>query len=177
MQHLEAGAVREPIEPDAHLNLRCIIENSTPRLHLEDTMKKINIFCIILLAGMVLSACVGATPTAVATNNGSNTGQQPAPRTISVTGEGKAEGAPDIAVASLGVETRDPSVSKAVAENNQKANAITKAVLGLGVGGKDIQTTGFNVYFQDVFDPIRGRLAGGCSWAALCSRWRWRSWG
>jgi uncharacterized protein len=114
-------------------------------------MKKTGIFSLVLLVGLLLTACSGVSP--------SGASQLQTPRTILVTGEGKAEGTPDIAVANLGVETRDPSVSKAVTENNQKAAAITQAVLGLGVDAKDIQTTGFNVYFLDVTDQT-GKSTG-----------------
>jgi uncharacterized protein len=118
-------------------------------------MKHTQIFSVVVLAGLLLTACSG-TPTGAAPMTAAN---PPAPRIILVTGEGRAEGAPDIAVATLGVETRDPSVTKAVAENNQKATSITQAVLAQNVAAKDIQTTGFNVYFQDVYDP-NGKSTG-----------------
>jgi uncharacterized protein len=100
---------------------------------------------ILLLASIFLAACSGIGPPSPADSVNS-------PHTISVTGEGKAEAAPDIAIVNLGVETRDPSVAKAVADNNNKAGTIHQAVTGFGIDAKDIQTTGFNVYFQPVVD-------------------------
>jgi len=122
---------------------------------------------ILVLTGVLLSACSSvATPTANVTPDDASTvlpantpKQMNTLRTLSVTGEGKAEGAPDIAVVNLGVETRDPSVAKSVSENNAKATSIDKAILGLGVDAKDIQTTGFSVYFQPLFDD-KGQTTG-----------------
>jgi uncharacterized protein len=128
-------------------------------------MKTAKLLSLLFLSVAFLAACAGTvTPAAAPAQTASTQAapanpisilvptQQPAPRTISVTGEGKAEGAPDIAIANLGVETRDVNVAKAVADNNKKASAISQSVKALGVDAKDIQTTGFNVYFQDTFD-------------------------
>ena len=55
---------------------------------------------------------------------------------------------PDIATASLGVQTFDREVEPAVDDNNRKAEAIIEALLGQGVEEKDVKTTSFNIYPQ-----------------------------
>lgn len=100
-----------------------------------------------LLAALVglfaLSAC--ATPA-----GGGSTSEQP--HTISVTGNGVAYGKPDIAIASIGVQTRHENPGQAVTQNNDKMNAIIAALKELGIEEKDIQTTNFSVYVQQNYD-------------------------
>jgi hypothetical protein len=75
------------------------------------------------------------------------------PHTISVNGSGSAYGKPDIAIAQIGVETRNEDPSKAVDENTGKMNSIMAALKELGIEEKDIQTTGFSVYAQQKYNP------------------------
>jgi uncharacterized protein YggE len=72
---------------------------------------------------------------------------------VTVSGTGKASGAPDVAYINLGVDTRDADVSKAVEQSNKDIASIMDAVRGAGVDAKDIQTTNFNVYPEDQIDP------------------------
>ena len=104
-------------------------------------------FTSILLAALIglltLSAC--ATPAA-----GGGAVEQP--HTISVTGNGIAYGKPDIAIAQIGVQTRDENPGRAVSENTEKMNAVIAALKELGVEEKDIQTSNFSVYAQQNYD-------------------------
>ena len=104
-------------------------------------------FTSILLAALIglltLSAC--ATPAA-----GGGSVEQP--HTISVTGNGIAYGKPDIAIAQIGVQTRDENPGRAVSENTEKMNAVIAALKELGVEEKDIQTSNFSVYAQQNYD-------------------------
>ena len=104
-------------------------------------------FTSILLAALIglltLSAC--ATPAA-----GGGAAEQP--HTISVTGNGIAYGKPDIAIAQIGVQTRDENPGRAVSENTEKMNAVIAALKELGVEEKDIQTSNFSVYAQQNYD-------------------------
>jgi len=104
-------------------------------------------FTSILLAALIglltLSAC--ATPAA-----GGGAVEQP--HTISVTGSGVAYGKPDIAIAQIGVQTRDENPGRAVSENTEKMNAVIAALKELGVEEKDIQTSNFSVYAQQNYD-------------------------
>jgi len=76
-------------------------------------------------------------------------------RAITVVGVGKAAGTPDVAQVSVGIETRDPSVQKAVADNNTRMTELLAALKGLGIADGDIRTSNFSVYAEraPVFGP------------------------
>lgn len=102
----------------------------------------------VLVAGLLASCAGGVSPTSVATPT-----PNPTDHTISVSGEGKIYVSPDVAVATLGVETRNPDVTAAVTDNTAKAKAVGDAIRALGVQDKDIQTSNFTVYSQDITGP------------------------
>jgi uncharacterized protein YggE len=83
--------------------------------------------------------CYGATPAAQ--------------RTLSVTGEGKVNVTPDIAVAYLSVVSRDPRLATAWDDNNAKAEAVIAAIQGRGVKAEDIRSD-FNVTQQEKYDQF-----------------------
>lgn len=64
---------------------------------------------------------------------------------IIVSGTGKVFAKPDVAMVSLGVKTQALKSQDAVSQNNEKMNAVIKAVKDLGVAEKDIQTTNYNL--------------------------------
>ena len=105
-------------------------------------IKWISVLLVGLLVGLALSAC--SSPVTV--NNA------PQPNTIVVTGTGTAYGQPDIAVAQIGVETRDTDPAKAVDDNTAKMNAIMSALKELGIEDKNIQTTNFSLNAQQDYD-------------------------
>ena len=65
---------------------------------------------------------------------------------IVVTGEGTVRAKPDVAKVQLGVETRNADLGEAQSENADRMDRIMKAVRGLGVEEKDIQTVRYNMY-------------------------------
>jgi hypothetical protein len=110
-------------------------------------------FTSVVLAGVlglsVLTAC--ATPVAT----GGEPGQTR--NTIAVSGSGQAFGRPDLATIQIGVQTRDADAGRAVAQNNQQADAILAALKALGVEDKDLQTSNFSVNAQRDYDPATGQ--------------------
>lgn len=99
---------------------------------------------VLVLAGAagLRQAAIGGAPVAAAQT-------APAAATplaaITVTGEGTATAAPDVAYLSLGVET-SASTAKAAADANSSAmNAVIAAVKADGVADKNIQTSGYNI--------------------------------
>lgn len=72
----------------------------------------------------------------------------PAPRTITVSGEGTAAGAPDRAMLSAGVTTLAPTAAQALAANARKMTGVFDALKKLGVPDKAIQTSNFSVQPQ-----------------------------
>lgn len=103
-----------------------------------------------LVAVLALAACSAGAPAA----SGSN---QPQPRTISVQGSGKVTLAPDVAYVFVGVESRSDNVGDALNANNAKAQAISATLKELGIEDKDIQTSGFNIFPNQQYDP-EGKL-------------------
>jgi hypothetical protein len=64
---------------------------------------------------------------------------------ITVTAQGHATAAPDLAVISLGVEREAPSAAQAVAEMSAGAEAALAAVAAAGVASRDVQTRGLDL--------------------------------
>jgi uncharacterized protein YggE len=75
---------------------------------------------------------------------------------ISVTGTGEAVGAPDIARISLGVNITSTSIAMAMDESNSVMEAITEALVELGVEAEDIQTSNFSIWPEDRFERALG---------------------
>lgn len=65
---------------------------------------------------------------------------------ISVSGEGKVVGIPDIATVDLGMIIERTTVAAAQKENTRVMNELISRVKAAGVEEKDIQTTSYNVY-------------------------------
>ena len=80
--------------------------------------------------------------------------------TISVSGEGVVEVAPDRATISLGVVNRDKDAAKVQADNSRIANNIIKAVTALGVDKKNIRTGNYS-FHQYYRNDNNRRIADG----------------
>lgn len=118
-------------------------------------MKKV--FLIIgLVAMLVLSACSVPQAPSQGAAQPAPVQQQPAavqPRTIAVTGTGQVTLAPDVAYVHIGVHSQSADVAAALRENNEKAQAVSQALQGLGISPDDIQTSSFNIYPQQQYGP------------------------
>lgn len=82
-------------------------------------------------------------------------------RTITVSGEGEAAGAPDVAITNLGVEVLAPKAGAAVAEANGRMRAVVDAVKRAGVAARDVRTSEFTVGFEPPPPPRDGSAASG----------------
>ncbi len=98
---------------------------------------------VALAAVLALSGAPGAPVAA----------QSPAPGTITVRGFGEASGAPDVAYVSLGVDTRNASLSEAMGEANSVMAAVIEAVRSLDIAAEDIQTVDFSVWSDEPMTP------------------------
>lgn len=67
------------------------------------------------------------------------------PATISVTGEGRIEAAPDMATVSLGVQTDADTAATAMAENSERLAAVIERLKAAGIEPRDIQTSGLSL--------------------------------
>ncbi len=109
--------------------------------------KSILVILTVLLAAGLLSAC------GVAGNPFTSSNDQPAQRTLNVTGSGSVNLTPDIVYINIGVHTEGANVGEALASNTGQSQKVADALKEFGVEGKDIQTTAFNVYPQQQYGP------------------------
>src|SRR4051794_29509459 len=111
---------------------------------MKTSFKSVSVLMLAAASMLVLSACA-APALAQAPVQTATPGVTDQPHTISVTGAGTAYGAPDIATAQIGVQTRDADAVKATSDNTAKMTAIIAALKTQGIQEKDIQTTNFSV--------------------------------
>ena len=81
-------------------------------------------------------------------------------RSMTVNGTGRITLVPDIATINIGVRTEADNVTDALHGNTTQANAISDVLEALGVEEKDIQTSNFNVYPSDQYNPMTGEIEG-----------------
>lgn len=91
---------------------------------------------LLATIGMMAAAC--AAPGAVAENAMS-------PRTLSVTGQGEALAAPDMAIVTIGVETDGKTAADALRANSTAMSATIDKLKSMDIEARDIQTAGINV--------------------------------
>ncbi len=76
------------------------------------------------------------------------------PPVLTVTGEGSASAAPDIAVVSLGVVSEAATAKDALAANARDMNAVVDTITGAGIEKKDVATSG--LFVEPVYsDPSK----------------------
>lgn len=112
--------------------------------------KKISLIVISIVVLGLLAACQP-----LAARNSSEV-----TRSISVNGIGKVTLVPDIAMVNIGVRTEAEVITEALEGNTAQANAISRALQDLGIEEKDIQTSNFNVYPNDRWNPMTGEVEG-----------------
>ncbi|MBC7254791.1 MAG: SIMPL domain-containing protein [Chloroflexi bacterium] len=81
------------------------------------------------------------------------------PRTVTVVGEGSVRIKPNVAYASIGVETLGESIQQATSESAKTMEQIVAALKAAGVAEKDMQTSGFSVWV-DRSRSMEGELTG-----------------
>ncbi|NMB58462.1 MAG: SIMPL domain-containing protein [Chloroflexi bacterium] len=123
-----------------------------------------------LIVGLLAACAPTAMPSApatvtvetkpVTTPADTNDEKGPLYRSINVTGEGQVFLVPDVAYVYIGVHSQSTNVSEALKDNNEQAKAVSDALKGLGVEEKDIQTTSFNIYPQQQYEPGTGNVTG-----------------
>lgn len=112
-------------------------------------MQKITrLFSAGLLAGLV----------AFTTGCGSeNNNTQPSGTLISISAQGEASRAPDIAEISAGVVTEADESDAAMKANAEQMEKLMKAIWKAGIDKKDVQTTGINLTPRYDYQPNRER--------------------
>jgi uncharacterized protein len=115
---------------------------------------------LIVVAVMMLALLVSAC--------GPTTVNQAAPvpmRTLSVTGSGDANLAPDIAYIYVGVHTEKLTAAEAVEENTTQTETVIEAIKDFGIDAKDIRTMNFSIWPMDKYDPQSGVATGEKTYA------------
>lgn len=82
-------------------------------------------------------------------------------RTISVTGTGTAEAAPDLLTLSIGVDCHRQDVAAAYGDAGRLSGQISAVFREFGVGAADISTTGLNVRADLVWQEGHGQTVTG----------------
>jgi uncharacterized protein YggE len=108
----------------------------------------------ILSLSVVLTGCAGTS-----SSQPISAGYLPSD-TISVSGYGEAIGKPDMAEVQLGISVSNEDIGEAVDESDQVIRKVKEALLQLGMVEEDIQTTNFNVWPEDRYDPVTGVSTG-----------------
>jgi len=111
-------------------------------------IKKYSLILFSLVAIGLLAACSPTAPSAESV------------RSMSVNGIGRVTIVPDIATINIGVRTEAEAVNDALEGNTAQANAIARALQDLGIEEKDIQTSNFNIYPNDRWNPMTGEVEG-----------------
>ncbi len=78
---------------------------------------------------------------------------EPFEHSITVEGQARVFGTPDIATVTLGVESKADEVASAQQENTRVMNALNGKVKALGISDEDIQTSNYSVYQNYVWNP------------------------
>jgi uncharacterized protein YggE len=74
--------------------------------------------------------------------------------TLTVTGQGQVEAAPDLATVSLGVTTQGATAAQAMAANNAALSAVLERLAAAGIEARDVQTSNLslNPNWQQPYD-------------------------
>jgi hypothetical protein len=108
-------------------------------------------FIAALTAALVLAAGLGLGLAGF--NPPAAQAQIPAPGTITVVGEGKVKGSPDMAQANIGVEVFGSDITQATSEAAQMMEQVMAALTAQGVAEGDIQTSYYNVWVERPYTP------------------------
>lgn len=74
-------------------------------------------------------------------------------RLVTVEGDGSVTVKPDKATLNVGVESEGESVAAAQTANSAVTNQLTERIKALGISEEDIQTTYYNVYENEIYNP------------------------
>ena len=80
---------------------------------------------------------------------------------ISVASRGEVKVSPDRAAIQISVQTKAETAAAAATENARKQQAVIDALKALGLGDKDITTSGYNVYPEQRYEPNREPVITG----------------
>lgn len=77
----------------------------------------------------------------------------PGHNVITVVGHGEVDARPDIATATIGVETNAPTVGQAMQDATMRMNAVVTSLRALGIADQDMRTNVFSVNLERLPEP------------------------
>lgn len=110
-------------------------------------------FSLILFGLVVVGLLAACSPAAVPASPESV-------RSLAVNGIGRVTIVPDMATINVGVRTEAESVTDALDGNTAQANNIARVLKEMGIEEKDIQTSNFNIYPNERWNPMTGEVEG-----------------
>lgn len=115
---------------------------------------------IVGAVGLALLAVVLVVQLAVVVPNVQRLGADGAERGIMVVGEGKASAQPDIAMITIGVDTRASLAQSAANENDEQTADVMGALHEMGVADEDIQTVDYSIRAEIDWEDEERRVIG-----------------
>jgi uncharacterized protein YggE len=82
------------------------------------------------------------------------------PTGITVLGEGKASATPDLAMITLGVESREREAQEAAEQNKMQMAAVMAALRDMGIDDEDIQTVDYSIHAEIDWESEEHRVVG-----------------
>lgn len=110
--------------------------------------RNLGVGAVVAIALLALATTVLAAPENQMTSYPSNS--------ITVSGVGEAFGSPDVAYVQLGVNFAEANITDAFTRANDTMTQVIEAIKALGIADADIQTSGVNIYPQDIYGPEGG---------------------
>ncbi|MFH1253617.1 MAG: SIMPL domain-containing protein [Candidatus Uhrbacteria bacterium] len=109
--------------------------------------KEDRVYAVAILV-LILSSIIYLGAKTINVNKQSKEIGQPQPyeHTITIDGEGKVTGKPDIATVTMGTESKGADVVSAQTANNETMDKIIAELKAMNISADDIQTSSYNVY-------------------------------
>lgn len=117
---------------------------------MQDNALQATLFVVILILLATLFASLTLKTLVEANRVGA---PEAAERSITVDGSSSALSAPDIATVGVSVESKAEAVATAQSDNNRVITTITDQLKAAGIPADDIQTSYYNVYEDQVYNP------------------------
>jgi len=115
---------------------------------------------VIGSVGLVLIAVVLVLQLVWVLPGAARPGTAQEPSGITVMTEGKATGKPDLAMITIGVETRDAEARTAAEQNDERMAEVMNALLAKGVAEEDIQTVDYSIRAEIDWEDSKQRVIG-----------------
>jgi len=108
---------------------------------------------LLIVLAVVVSGCTAAAQAGGPLTSVATQAEEQARRTISVTGNGTATAAPDVAYVVIGVESINEDAALAVEDSTKRMDAVMAALEELGIAAKDVQTVNYNMWLEQTAKP------------------------